>query len=102
VDTTTEKRIIRNLRELKARTTIIISHRLSAVQHADEIIVLKDGRIAERGSHQKLMAMGEVYADQWLMQSGAAEDDGYHHAPVSGYPEGELDALEAELTEDAA
>jgi ATP-binding cassette subfamily B protein len=102
VDTTTEKRIIRNLRELKARTTIIISHRLSAVQHADEIIVLKDGRIAERGSHQKLMALGEIYADQWLMQSGAAEDDEYHHATVTGYPEGELDAMEAELTEDAA
>jgi ATP-binding cassette subfamily B protein len=102
VDTTTEKQIIRNLREREARTTIIISHRLSAVQHADEIIVLKDGRISERGSHQNLMALGGTYADQWLMQSGEAEDDGFHPDLASGYPDGELDTLEAELTEDAA
>jgi len=102
VDTTTELRILKNLREREARTTIIISHRLSAVQQADEIIVLRDGRIAERGSHRTLMALGGMYADQWLLQSGEAEDDGDHHEPVSGYPEGELDALEAELTEDAA
>jgi hypothetical protein len=48
------------------------------------------------------MALGGIYADQWLMQSGEAEDDGYHNVSASGYPEGELDAMEAELTEDAA
>lgn len=102
VDTTTERRIIRNLRELEARTTIIISHRLSAVQHADEIIVLKQGRIVERGSHHHLMALGGIYAGQWLMQSGEAEDAGCQSGQVSGYADGELDALEAELSEDAA
>jgi ATP-binding cassette subfamily B protein len=102
VDTTTEKRIIRNLRECEARTTIIISHRLSAVQHADEILVLKDGRVVERGSHRDLVALGGTYAEQWLMQSGEAEDDGYHLGAAPDYPDGDLDSLEAELTEDAA
>ena len=76
VDTATEKQIVANLRRLHSRTTIIISHRLSAVQHADEIIVLKEGRIAERGIHRTLMELGGIYAAQWQMQSGEAEFDG--------------------------
>ena len=119
VDTNTERLIIRNLHEIDAagsggdaKTTIIISHRLSAVQHADEILVLRQGRIAERGSHASLLAQGGIYAGQWLMQSGAAEDVGL--IPVDGDlpfaadpedPTGELEALEAleaGMTEDAA
>ena len=80
VDTWTEKQIVANLRRLQSRTTIIISHRLSAVQHADEIIVLKDGRIAERGTHRTLLEQGGMYAAQWQMQSGEAEDDGFMQA----------------------
>jgi ATP-binding cassette subfamily B protein len=77
VDTTTERQILDNLREMNCaavagtgKSTIIISHRLSAVQHADEILVLEGGRIIERGSHRKLIAIGGVYAGQWFMQAG--------------------------------
>jgi ATP-binding cassette, subfamily B, multidrug efflux pump len=64
VDTDTEERILRRLREvMRQRTTILISHRVSTVQAADQIIVMRDGRIIERGTHDKLLALGGYYAD---------------------------------------
>ena len=63
VDSQTESRILERLREIMARrTTILISHRVSTVQHADEILVLDGGRVVERGTHQELLARrGEYY-----------------------------------------
>lgn len=54
---------------MKGRTAIVIAHRLSTVQHADEIIVLKDGRIAERGKHSELVEMNGEYEKLVRMQS---------------------------------
>ena len=69
VDTGTEARILSHLREARAgRTAIIVSHRLSAVADADEIIVLKHGRIVERGPHEALLAREGWYAAQWRYQ----------------------------------
>ena len=69
VDTGTEARILSHLREPRAgRTAIIVSHRLSAVADADEIIVLKHGRIVERGPHEALLAREGWYAAQWRYQ----------------------------------
>ena len=64
VDTDTEERILRRLRDvMRQRTTILISHRVSTVQAADQIIVMRDGRIIERGTHDELLALGGYYAD---------------------------------------
>ncbi|MBL7984961.1 MAG: ATP-binding cassette domain-containing protein, partial [Flavobacteriales bacterium] len=63
VDTATEETILRNLRKvMKGRTTVIISHRISAVQGADRIIVLDQGRIVEQGTHDELVTHGGIYA----------------------------------------
>ncbi|MFT7721583.1 MAG: ABC transporter transmembrane domain-containing protein [Roseateles sp.] len=72
VDTGTETAILGHLRELRAarpeRSALVIAHRLSAVMEADEILVLKQGRVSERGTHAQLLALGGWYAAQWRYQ----------------------------------
>jgi ATP-binding cassette, subfamily B, multidrug efflux pump len=64
VDTDTEAKILRHLRDvMPQRTTILISHRVSALKSADQIIVLREGRIVERGTHDELLTLGSYYAD---------------------------------------
>ena len=64
VDTYTEEEILKGLREVMAdRTTFIVSHRVSTVKDADLIVVLREGRIVERGRHDQLVAAGGFYAD---------------------------------------
>src|SRR6266852_1777625 len=69
VDTQTEERILSGLRGImEGRTTILISHRTSTVRDADQIVVLIDGAIAERGTHDQLLARGGYYADLYQKQ----------------------------------
>jgi ATP-binding cassette subfamily B protein len=78
VDAATEHRLRSALREATSRqATIIISHRLGSLMHADEIIVLDAGRIIERGSHRDLLAQGGYYAALYELQSepGARSDE---------------------------
>lgn len=71
VDTRTEALIQRNLHGLrKDRITIAVAHRLSTVRQSDEILVVVDGVVVERGSHDALVGHGGVYADLWRVQSG--------------------------------
>jgi ATP-binding cassette, subfamily B, heavy metal transporter len=73
LDTHTEREIQQNLRDLsRGRTTLVIAHRLSTVVDADEIIVLADGRIAERGRHAELIGQDGRYAEMWRKQQEAA------------------------------
>jgi ATP-binding cassette, subfamily B, heavy metal transporter len=75
LDTRTEQDIQSALRSLsRDRTTLVIAHRLSTVVDADEIIVLQEGRVAERGTHTRLLAAGGLYARMWALQAAGQEE----------------------------
>jgi ATP-binding cassette subfamily B protein len=75
VDTETEMLIQRSLDRLTAdRTTFTIAHRLSTVKDADQIVVLEDGSVVERGTHDDLLAEDGLYANLWAVQAGEIDE----------------------------
>lgn len=76
LDSKSEKLITKALDELmKQRTTLVIAHRLSTIKKLDRIIVMKDGKIVEDGSHSELLKQGGEYAELWSHQSGNFLED---------------------------
>ena len=76
LDTKTEREIQQSLKEVsEGRTTLVIAHRLSTVVDADQILVMEDGRIVERGRHEELLDLGGAYAAMWARQQTASSED---------------------------
>ena len=76
LDSRTEAEILDTLDEVsKARTTIVIAHRLSTVVDADEIVVLDAGRVAEQGTHAELLAKNGLYAEMWTRQQAEKDEE---------------------------
>ena len=74
LDSRTESEIQATLEDIeRGRTTIVIAHRLSTVVHADQIIVLEDGRVVERGTHAALLRKAGLYAEMWARQQAERE-----------------------------
>lgn len=82
LDSATEREILRNLLDVSRQsTTLVIAHRLSTVIHADEILVLNNTHIVERGTHSALLTQGGAYAALWRAQQGSpklGEFTGFH------------------------
>lgn len=75
LDSSTEASILQSLKELASgRTCVFVAHRLSTIMHCDKIMVFDDGRIVEEGTHQKLLAMGRIYANMWSLQEAQNDE----------------------------
>ena len=75
VDNETEAALQRSIQRIsKGRTTIVIAHRLSTVRHADRIVVLDQGAVAEDGAHETLIQQNGIYAKLWAVQTGSVEN----------------------------
>jgi len=75
LDSKSEQAILASLRDVaENHTTLVIAHRLSTVVDADQILVLDQGKVSERGTHQELLALGGLYANMWHLQQQHRDD----------------------------
>lgn len=85
MDTITEKSVQEALDRLgNQRTVLVIAHRLGTIRNADNILVLKDGVVAEEGTHDELLELNGVYADMWNMQLNSVSRSGSRVSLTSG------------------
>jgi ABC-type multidrug transport system fused ATPase/permease subunit len=84
VDTTTEKLIQEALERLMAnRTSFVIAHRLSTIRRADQILVVRHGRITERGTHEELLALNGLYGRLAQIQGTTFIEEGFEKLAVA-------------------
>ena len=94
LDSTTEKAIQASLATVAAnRTTLVIAHRLSTIVNADEIVVMDDGQVVERGRHAELLARNGLYAAMWAKQQSDQETPDVDASPVRSSAEEPADAI---------
>jgi len=75
LDSKSEQAILQELKEVaKEHTTLVIAHRLSTIVDADEILVMDEGRIVEKGTHHQLLKKGDAYAHMWALQQQAPKE----------------------------
>lgn len=83
LDTRTEKHIQESLKKIsRNHTTLIIAHRLSTIVEADQILVLDNGEIAERGTHRELLSLDGLYAGMWSRQQDYGDDVSQERSPL--------------------
>lgn len=76
LDTQTERNIQSSLMKVcQERSTIIVAHRLSTIIHANQILVLQEGVVCERGTHQELLSLEGIYASMWLQQQRSLDEE---------------------------
>jgi len=93
LDTETEQGIMASLEELASgRTSVFVAHRLSTIQGCDKIYVLKDGVVAEQGTHVGLMEQRGIYFDMWNMQIAEEALEGYEDEDEEGTSSGDDDS----------
>jgi len=81
VDAQTERTILKNLREvMHGRTAVLISHRVAAIKDADQIVVLDQGRVVARGTHEELLAQGGLYSELYRTQLDTEETQAHQEA----------------------
>ncbi|KAH8167151.1 hypothetical protein CIB48_g1082 [Xylaria polymorpha] len=87
LDTHTEQTLMQNINSIlreKARTSVFVAHRLRTIYDADLIIVLKEGKVAEQGSHKELIDRGGLYSELWSAQETWFSDDGTEKETIVG------------------
>ncbi|KAI1758662.1 P-loop containing nucleoside triphosphate hydrolase protein [Hypoxylon sp. FL1150] len=98
LDTHTEQALMQNINSIlreKARTSVFVAHRLRTIYDADLIIVLKEGRVAEQGTHKELIDRGGLYSELWSAQETLFNSDGEKEVPVDdGVEDGKATAGE--------
>lgn len=76
LDSESEVRVQKALEKfMRGRTVVVVAHRLSTVQQADQILLLGEGKVQEKGTHEQLVAKGGIYAKLWAIQSGGYEEE---------------------------